>query len=623
MVTISAPLREIAIGPCDVEMTERADGVIYVKSLVPLGAFPGRLTERLEHWAVVAPERIFLAERDGRDGWRTLTYGQTLPLARRVAVGLLAHNASPERPVAVLSGNGIDHAVIALAAYFAGVPYAPVSPGYSTIPGGLSKLRYVLDLLTPGLVYARDGGLVTDAVRGLIPRDAALVMSRAVPALPCASSFADLAAVADDEAVERAYARVGPDTIAKILFTSGSTGVPKGVIQTHRMLCANQTMVAAIFAFLAAEPPVAVDWLPWHHTAGGNNNLGSVLFHGGSLYIDDGRPAPGEIDKTIRNLRDIPATVNYGVPKSWADLIPHLRADKGLRETFFRRLRLMFYAGASLPQHVLDALNELAVESCGERVAVMTGLGATETGPSALCCTREVTRAGIVGLPLPGVTLKLVPKAGKLEARIKSPSLTPGYWRQPALTQQAFDAEGFYRLGDALRFADPGDVRGGFIFDGRIVEDFKLLSGTWVNVGSLRPQLLTHFAPLFADVVITGGDRAEVGALVFPSLERCREAAALPLGAPAADVLSHPNLRARIARRLDEFARAATGSSNRVTRLLLLRDPPSFGDGEITDKGSINSRAVLERRAASVEALYSATPGAEVIVVGSGEKAWN
>lgn len=619
---ISAPLREIDIGSCDVEMTAHANGVIYVKSLIPLGSFPARLTERIEHWAAVAPTRIFLAERAG-DQWRTLTYGEALPLARRVAAGLLAHGVSSERPVAVLSGNSIDHAVIALAAYFAGAPYAPVSPAYSTIPGGLTKLRTVLDLLTPKVVYVSDGAVLTEGVRDLIPADTAIVTSQAPPLDSRAVRFADMAAAADEAAVDRAYAGVGPDTVAKILFTSGSTGTPKGVMQTHGMMCANQVMVASIFRFFVTEPPIVVDWLPWHHTAGGNNNLGSVLFHGGSLYIDDGRPAPGQIEKTVRNLREIETTVNYGVPKGWADLIPYLRSDKKLRETFFRRLQLMFYAGASLPQHVLDALNELSIESCGERVVVMTGLGATETGPSALCCTAEVTRAGIVGLPLPGVTLKLVPREGKYEARIKSTSVMPGYWRQPALTRQAFDDEGFYCFGDALRFADRADVRRGFIFDGRIVEDFKLLSGTWVNAGVLRPQLLTHFAPLFADAVITGDDRAEVGALVFPNVERCRELAALPTTASTKEVLSHPAVQNRIAQLLDSFSSAATGSSNRVTRLMLLCEPPSFGDGEITDKGSINSRAVHARRAACVEALYRDPSQAGVITVWSGEEACN
>ena len=378
-----------------------------------------------------------------------------------------------------------------------------------------------------------------------------------------------------------------------------------------------------IFQVCVHEPAKVVDWLPWHHPAGGNTKLAAAIFHDGSPYIDAGRPAPGQLERTVRNLREIETTVNYGVPKGWADLLPYLRSDRSLRETFFRRLQLMFYAGASLPQHVLDALNELAIESCGERVVVMTGLGATETGPSALCCTSEVTRAGIVGLPLPGVTLKLVPREGKYEARIKSVSVMPGYWRQPALTRQAFDEEGFYCLGDALRFADRTDVRRGFVFDGRIVEDFKLLSGTWVNPGVLRPQLLTHFAPLFADAVITGDDRDEVGALVFPNVERCRDLAELPAGTPAADIWSHPTVQNRIAQLLDGFSGAATGSSNRVTRLMLLCEPPSFGDGEITDKGSINSRAVHARRAACVEALYRDLPQAGVITVWSGEQACN
>jgi feruloyl-CoA synthase len=346
-----------------------------------------------------------------------------------------------------------------------------------------------------------------------------------------------------------------------------------------------------------------------------------ILFNGGSCYIDDGKPVPGHIERTLRNLREVPATVNYGVPKGWAELIPYLRTDRQLRETFFSELQLMFYAGASLPQHVWDALNELSVEACGERVGIMTGLGSTETGPFALCCTKDVTRAGIVGLPAPGVKLKLVPNAGKLEARVKSPSITPGYWRQDELTRKAFDEEGYYCFGDALAFADRNDVYRGFVFDGRVGDDFKLTSGTWVSAGTLRPRLLSHFAPLFTDAVITGHDRDEVGALVFPDLERCREFTGdLAKDTPVAEVLAHPDLHARISALLHNFAAQATGSSNRVTRLLLLEEPPSFGDGEITDKGSINAANVLTRRAGLVEALYCASEAAGAFTISDGER---
>ncbi|HVV93036.1 MAG TPA: feruloyl-CoA synthase [Hyphomicrobiales bacterium] len=610
-----APMRPLRMGPREVAMRTAPDGTIYVKSAHPLGPYGRRYLEPLEHWAGVAPDRVFLAERDAAGEWRRLTYAAALAEVRAVGEALLRRKVSVERPVAILSGNSIDHAVLGLAAGLVGVPYAPVSPAYSLVATDYAKLRHIVGLLTPGLIYAADGARFAKAIAAVAPADAEIVVGQNPPPDRPATLFADLLATPPTAAVDRAAAAVTPETILKVLFTSGSTSMPKGAIQTNGMQCANQEMIRTAMAFLRDEPPVLVDWSPWHHTAGGNNNFGLVLFNGGSNYIDGGAPTPALIETMVRNLRDVPATMNSGVPRGWEDLLPYLRADETFRRTFFSRLRLMFYGGASLPQHVWDAYNELAVATVGERIPIMTGFGSTETGPFALGSDPSAPRAGIIGLPPPGLELKLVPNDGKLEARVRGPAITPGYWRQPELTEAAFDEEGFYRLGDAFAFVDPADVSKGFAFDGRVAENFKLTTGTWVSVGPLRERILAHFAPLLRDVVVAGHDRTEIAVLAFPNpVGIAKMAPELGPEASGAAVAAHPAVRAALAEKLASFAAASTGSSNRVARLILLEEPPSSEGGEITDKGSINQRAVLGRRAALVAALYADPPGAEVIV---------
>jgi feruloyl-CoA synthase len=609
------PMRPLRLGPAEVTMRTAPDGAIYVKSVHPLGPYGRRYLEPLEHWAEVAPDRVFLAERDAAGEWRRLTYREALAEVRAVGEALLRRPLSVERPVAILSGNSIEHAVLGLAACLVGIPYAPVSPAYSLVATDYAKLRHIFGLLTPGLVYAADGGRFAKAIAAVAPADAEIVVgANPAPGQPT-TPFADLLATQPTPAVDRAAAAVTPETVLKILFTSGSTSMPKGAIQTNGMQCANQAMIRSVMRFLEDEPPVLVDWSPWHHTAGGNNNFGLVLFNGGSTYIDGGAPVPGLIETMVRNLRDIPATINSGVPRGWEDLLPYLRADETFRRTFFSRLRMMFYGGASLPQHVWDAYNQLAAETVGERIPIMTGFGSTETGPFTMCSYPGAPRSGIIGVPAPGVELKLVPNDGKLEARLRGPAITPGYWRQPELTKAAFDEEGFYSLGDAFAFVDPADVSKGFAFDGRVAENFKLTSGTWVSVGPLRERILAHFAPLLRDVVICGHDRATLAVLAFPNPTGAAKAIpGLPADASGAAIAAHPAMRAALAERLKSFAATATGSSNRVERLMLLAEPPSSEGGEITDKGSINQRAVLARRAALVAALYADPPGVEVIV---------
>jgi feruloyl-CoA synthase len=499
---------------------------------------------------------------------------------------------------------------------YVGIPYAPISPPYSLISSDFGKLRHIFNLLTPGLVFAADGRLFARAIENVVPADIEVVVARNPPNGRPATLFAELAATPPDPAVDAAHARVGPDTIAKILFTSGSTGMPKGVMNSQRMWCANQVMLHTSLAFFQDEPPVLVDWAPWHHTAGGNHDVGLVLMNGGTMYIDEGKPLPGLIEQTVKNLREIAPTWYFTVPKGYEALIPYFRADAELRRNFFSRLKVLWFAGAALTQPVFDEMKELAIETCGERILFLTGLGSTETAPFAMARVWESSNSTNMGLPPPGSELKLVPMEGKLDARVRGPHIMPGYWRQPELTARAFDEEGFYRLGDALKFENPADPGQGLLFDGRTAEDFKLASGTWVSVGPLRARLVEHLAPYAKDVVIAGLDRDEIGALIFPDLDACRRLApGLPPDAPAAYVFYHPRVMAEMRSLLDAFARQATGSSNRVCRALMLTDPPSLDVGEITDKGSLNQRMVLRHRAALVEELYANPPSPRVVAI--------
>ncbi len=504
-----APLRRVRLGAANVAVERRSDGAILMRSPDALPPYPEKLTERLAYWATAAPARIFLAQRDSAGAWRTLTYAAAFAQVRAVAAALLERDLSPDRPIAILSGNDIEHALIGLAAMHVGIPYAPISVPYSLLSQDFKKLKAIIDILTPGLVFAANGTAFARAIAATVPAGVEVVVTANPPRDRPATPFAELSGAQQTPAVEAAHAQVGPDTVAKILFTSGSTGQPKGVINTQRMLCANQVMIRAGFLFFADEPPVVVDWLPWNHTFGSNHNFGLVLDNGGSLYIDDGKPMPGAIEATVRNLRDIAPTIYFNVPKGFEMLLPYLHGERALREKFFNRLKVLFYAGAALSQHVRNELERLAIETTGERIIFLSSLGSTETAPLAVACSWESAHVGNIGLPALGVELKLVPREGKLEARLKGPNITPGYWRAPALTAQAFDEEGFYKIGDALKFEDAADPAKGLIFDGRLAEDFKLSTGAWVSVGPLRAAIVAHGAPLVRDVVVaaTGSRR--------------------------------------------------------------------------------------------------------------------
>jgi feruloyl-CoA synthase len=587
-----------------VRLSRREDGAILLSSPQPLQAYPRCVGVDLEYWADHAPQRLFLAERTTDGAWRELRYGQARQQVRRIAARLLQMGLPEGRPVAVLSDNSIEHALLMLACLHVGIPYAALSPAYSLMSRDHAKLRALVSRLQPGLLYAASAqryGAALAAIEGL--HQARLVVSDDGDVPAGAQPFFSLLAHGDEAAVDARHALVGPDTVAKILFTSGSIAEPKGVINTQRMLCASQQAKAQLWPFLAETPPVIVDWLPWNHTFGGNHNFNLVLRHGGTLYIDGGKPGPGMFDASIANLREIAPTLYFNVPRGFDMLVSALRADGALRRNFFSRLQLMFYAGSALPQNLWEDLIALSVQETGQPVPMVTAWGSTETAPLATDCHFQAPRSGVIGLPAPGVELKLLPAAGKLEIRVRGPNVTPGYLGQPELTAKAFDEEGYYRIGDAVRFADEGKPEAGLVFDGRVAEDFKLSSGTWVNVGAVRIKGIELLAPVAQDIVVTGHDGEQIGFLVFANLPACRALAGLPADALAADALAHPAVRDKVRQGLQAMRQLGGGSSTYASRALLMSEPASVDAGEITDKGYINQSAVLARRAKMVSAL--------------------
>ncbi|MEJ8824667.1 feruloyl-CoA synthase [Variovorax humicola] len=611
MATTSPRYRALAFGITRGVLTEGAPGVRYLKAETPLAPYVGRMTDRLAHWATVAPERTCIARRerlpDGSTGdWMRVTYAEVLHKARNIAQVVIDRGLSAERPVAILSENGIEHALLALGCLYAGVPYCPVSPPYSIVSQDFDKLRHVLDTLTPGLVFAADAKRYARAIEAVVPAAVEVVLAQGTLDSRATTSFADLAATPATPAVDAALAATGPDTITKFLFTSGSTKLPKAVINTQRMWCANQQQMRQSMPVLGEEPPVLVDWLPWNHTFGGNHNFGLVLDNGGTLYIDDGKPTPAGMAETLRNLREIAPTVYFNVPTGFEAIANAMESDPVLRKNLLSRVKMFFYAGAALSQPIWDSLHRTQEAEVGERIVMGTGLGMTESGPFALYVTGPDVQSGDLGLPAAGIELKLVDIDGKTEVRYRGPNITPGYWRAPEATAEAFDEEGFFSTGDAVKWIDESNIHRGLRFDGRIAEDFKLATGTFVSVGPMRAKIIAEGAPYIQDVVLTGINLKEVGALVFPT-QAVRHLAGLSPDATMREVLDSAPVRAHFQQVLDTLAASSTGSANRLARAWLVDEPPSIDKGEITDKGSINQRAVLKHRAALVDALHADT----------------
>ncbi|MFO1216990.1 MAG: feruloyl-CoA synthase [Burkholderiaceae bacterium] len=608
-------VRDAHVGGCLEAIAEsRPDGSTVLRSTEPLGWFPPRLTDALEQWAREAPERT-LAARRGADGqWVRIGYAQMVERARRIGQSLLEAGLTPERPVAILSDNDLEHLSLALGCMWVGVPYVPVSAAYSLISQDYGKLRHIVQTVTPGLVFASDARFAK-AIAAVVPAETTVVLTEGGIDGRSVRAFASLLDATPDARCDAAHAAVGPDTIAKFLFTSGSTKAPKGVINTQRMLCANQQMIRQCMRFLGDEPPVLVDWLPWNHTFGGNHNTGIVIYNGGTLYIDDGKPTPAGIATTLRNLREISPTVYFNVPKGFEEIAHAMDDDEVLRGRLFARVKAFMFAGAGLSQAVWDKLDAHGVIAAGERVRIITGLGMTETAPSCTFAVGADVRSGHIGLPVPGVEVKLVPIGDKTEVRFRGPNVMPGYWRAPEQTREAFDDEGFYRTGDAVKWVEPGQVAQGLAFDGRIAEDFKLSTGTFVSVGPLRARIIQLGEPCVQDAVITGLNRDEVGALIVPRADSVRRLAGMAADAPLPEVLHSGAVRGFFQQMADRLWREATGSANRVARLHVLAEPPSIDKGEITDKGSINQRAVLTHRAALVEALYEGTAADPFVIL--------
>ncbi len=608
-----APFAATPLAGPVVDVEERGDGSWVLRSPVPLEPGPDHMLAKLHEWADRAPERTFLAERDDDGRWRRLSYAQAARRSAGIGQALVARGHGPDRPVAVLSDNSIDFGLLLLGAMQAGIPIMPVSSAYALMSKDYAKLKYVIVHNDPSVIFVDHPGPFAAALAAIDLAGRTLLTSTGAGGT---ESLAAWAATTPGPALAERLAGVGPDTVAKILLTSGSTGSPKGVINTQRMMVANQVMTLFAYRFLPRRPPVIVDWLPWNHTFAGNFNFNMILFHGGTYYLDGGRPVPGRFEQTLANLREISPTLYLNVPRGYDLLVPALEAEPALRDKLFADLDILFFAGAALPQALRQSLQALSTAACGERVPIVTSLGSTETAPASTYMTWDSDEWGNIGVPLPGTAMKLVPNGDKLEIRFKGPHISPGYYRDPERTTQAFDEEGYFAIGDAGKFVDPIDPSKGVLFDGRVAENFKLLSGTWVAAGTLRLAVLSAAAPVLQDAVITGHERDALGILGIPSPAGCRAVRPdIVADAPVEAIIADPEIRARLAAGLARHNREHPGSSTRITRALLLAEPPQIDEGEITDKGYVNQRAVLARRAGDVERLHADPPDEDVLVI--------
>ncbi len=606
--------------PARVDVEQLQGGGLVLRSPLKLESYAANICSYLVDWAEQAPERTFLAERSVTSDWRSVTYGEALVSVRALAQALLAHGVSEDRPLMILSDNSIENGLLQLAAMFTGFPVSPVSPAYSLMSRDFGKLKHVFDLVRPKLVYASNGELFNDALMALDLDGITLVVKEGVPAGIEAVPIDELLATKPTSAVDAAFSRVGPETVAKILFTSGSTGMPKGVINTQRMMCSNQQAIIQIWPFITRRPPILVDWLPWNHTFGGNHNFNLILRNGGTLHIDAGKPAPGMFQTTVDNLREISPTIYFNVPRGFQMLAPYLEQDAEFRDHFFSNLDTIFYAAAALPQDLWERFEKLSLAALGKKIAMTSAWGLTESAPLATGVHFPIARAGVIGLPVPGTELKMLPSAGKLELRLRGPNITPGYFRRDDLTQEAFDEDGFYRTGDAGKFADPDDPSQGILFDGRVAEDFKLLTGSWVSTGMVRVAAISTCTALIQDAVVTGHDRDDIGLLIIPNVAGITKIAGLGPDASLSDLLGHEKVRQTLRDDLAAHNARHPASSTRIARVLLLTEALDIDAGEITDKGYVNQRAVLERRHTLVEQLYS--NDAEVILIDSGTDGW-
>ncbi|RZJ11031.1 MAG: feruloyl-CoA synthase [Acidovorax sp.] len=609
MATGPAPrYRPLRFGVTEVTTRQGDNGVVYVRAQQDLQPHPERLSDRLAHWAQTTPDRTWMAQRvknaDGSLGdWRHISYHEAWQSARRIAQALLNLGLSAERPVVMLSENDLDHALLSLGCLVAGVPQCTVSSAYSTVSKDYDKLRHAINTLTPGLVFASSGERYAAAIGATVGSDVHVVLGQGTLPGRSTTPFSALLATEATAAVDAAHAAITGESIAKFMFTSGSTKAPKAVIITHGMWTANLQQMNQSMPVLVETDLVLVDWLPWNHTFGGNHNFGIVIYNGGTLYLDEGKPTPTGMAETIRNLREIAPTVYFNVPTGFEVIAQTMKTDEQLRKNLLSRVQMFFFAAAALSQPIWDALFDVAEREVGERIVMNTGLGMTEGCPFCVAVNSPNVQAGDIGVPTPGLELKLVPVDGKVEVRYRGPNITPGYWRNSEATRDAFDEEGFYCSGDAVKWIDENDLNKGLKFDGRIAEDFKLSTGTFVSVGPMRAKIVAACAPYVQDAVITGINLKEVGALLLPT-PVVRQLSGLPDSASLQQVLESGPVQQHFQQVFDRLASESTGSATRVARAHLMAEAPSLDKGEITDKGSINQRAVLQHRAALVQALH-------------------
>ncbi|MFN3847923.1 MAG: feruloyl-CoA synthase [Spirosomataceae bacterium] len=591
-------------GPTKTYKKRLENGIVHFGNEQKLEVFPTKITDKLVHWAEIKPSHTFIGRRNPitRD-WEKLSYAETLEKTKSVAQYLLNLEFSPDETVVIFSENSLEHALLVLASVHIGIPYTPISPPYSLVSNDFGKLKHCLELMTPKVIFAQSGKVYQKAIelsKTLFP-DAIIITADGENGV----CFEEMLLTKPTAEVETVAAKVNADTIAKVLFTSGSTGLPKGVMNHQGMWCANLQQITQVFPFMEQQPPVFIDWLPWNHTFGSNHNFGLALYNGGTILIDDGKPTPKGIEETVQNLREISPTAYFNVPKGFEMLIPYLENEPALRENFFRNLNILFYAGASLAQPVWNRLEELAVETIGVKIPIITGLGCTESGPSAMFANWGGAFSGLLGVPVAGMDVKLVPDGDKVEARYKAPNVTKGYWRNPEATAAAFDEEGYYKTGDAVKFLDENNPDKGLVFDGRIAEDFKLSTGTWVNVGVLKAKVISTGSPIIQDVVLAGLDKEYIGAILFLNADACRKLANLGAEVSNQEAFLHESVKEFIAHWLVEFNKTSTGSSTVIKKYVVALDPPLIDLGEITDKGSLNQRAVLKYRSSLVDEMYA------------------
>lgn len=613
--TAKPPYRKAHYVERKIEVDHRPDGSILLRNPHPLLEAPENLAAPIRKWAAEAPDRTWLAIRKpapekGKFGeWIKLSYGEASLRINAIAQALLARGMNQSTPLMILSGNSIEHALMTYGALLAGVPVVPVSPAYSTMSTDFDKLKYVVALIEPKMIFMQGAAPFTRALAALDLKDAELVTADA----SLGTAYSDLLATTVTDAVEKNYATLNHGMVAKYLFTSGSTGMPKAVILTVGMMCVNSVMPKSVTLPAAyEEPPVLLNWLPWNHCFGGNSILNNLTTSGGTLYIDGGRPVPGAFAETVQNLREIACTAYSSVPSAYTMLVEELEKDDALAVNFFSRLRSLAYGGAAMSQTLYDRIQEVAIRIAGERIVFSSGYGATETAPTIMNVHWETERMGLIGLPLPGIELKLAPVGRKMEVRVRGACITPGYYKNPEKTLEAFDEEGFYRLGDGARFVDPENPLEGLVFDGRVAEDFKLSTGTWVSAGKLRVDALAASNGVLQDALVAGLDRSYVGLLGFPNMQACRLIAG-DESLTDDDLVRHPAVLERLAEGLRLYNKTNPGSSTRIERALLMVEPPSVDAGELTDKGYINQAVALGRRAVLVEKLYADPSGNDIV----------